>query len=555
MKIYFLATSLFVSTALFSAENSPYEAEHYQARGVNNSNKQLLDLLEGKQPTIAGIKKAKVKHGFGATFDFVTPLRQGEGKSDNVYKKRLKTLKKIIKPFTTFRDEPSNEGVLGNDFLQLQKFYDSWRTFKLTHSAGYLNSIGISGFIAVRDESEIFHEYNYPEGVIFKPKKNVNYPLFYITDPDALSLLFDLEKKRNIPQSQLCRYVVKKLIELLRSSDQNAQKERMLKYFLFRKSKTEITELAKARLDTNSQFDETIRSQCHTEDDYNKIKGVLNNLPQFLRIIDTRKKAFAFKNYKKYTITNTEFKSDPEYEKIEQELQKIIPIFDQLQTEYTMISERITRELKPNRLAKRINLNLKHYEPSLENSFEKNDFIDLHCKKDLVEREFKAPIHYHSRVLRWFNSKFIQNKKTSSILYHSLLPLHYDITIIENGQHYSRVNSSRENQIDDSYQIKGKVTFDSGEESLYVFEICLTKAGLCYHRGCKKITPEELSEYHQLYLSHDDSYIEDAENEQYKNDVSENTAITLRQSPESIVLRNNMHACTIVLCKENNTEH
>lgn len=88
--------------------------------------------------------------------------------------------------------------------------------------------------------------------------------------------------------------------------------------------------------------------------------------------------------------------------------------------------------------------------------------------------------NYHDRVIKWFDSKFIKDKKFGEVLYHSFSPL-VDQYAIECGKKMQYRSGEM------SYQLPGEIHINN-QSFCVLFTWTIDKEGVCYHRGIEMTT-------------------------------------------------------------------
>lgn len=100
-------------------------------------------------------------------------------------------------------------------------------------------------------------------------------------------------------------------------------------------------------------------------------------------------------------------------------------------------------------------------------------------------------IKYAKRVLDWFKDDFHSHP---DLLYHAVVPIIADSLAISHGKKSPYRNKTYSGQIDYCHSMAGKVIDETtNEESFGRFDVTINPKGICYHRGFKKCTWQQLS--------------------------------------------------------------
>lgn len=452
-------------------------------------------LAPANQATVATTFSLKIEKGFGATFDFISLLKDTPDLNNATYKQRLTFVKRYLFDFILNQERPFGTSTeRSGGFIQFIKNYCQ-SAFQLRESGNLIPKLHGQIVTRYKPERAINSNFIFQQNGL-KFTYILAQPYFIIDDPDTESLALTLGQLR---KSQNHSLEEKKNIVLKLNTAQNQthQYKAVLNSFIF---------------DFNGQYlDEMIEKEKQKDTD-SPILGNRNSFNNFtlncplllkLRILHSKllKCPRNFLDNKNDVIIFT-----ADAEKLFSELSVIEKQIDNISHEYTVLYQRIQQELKQ---TKKQNSSI-----NAEIIEEPSETIELPKKSLIAQNDVQLPkIKYAGRVLRWFRDSFAMAQKKSSVLYHALLPLVADSTIISFGHKNIYNNKTHKGQKDNHYTIPGKLIDEANnQESFCVFRLCLDPKGICYHRECSKCDWEDLNpELLKACNFEEDTYIEEDE--------------------------------------------
>lgn len=567
MNSYIYTLLATVTLALSGAE--PHQISVSNAK-KSSSYKQLLDLLEGKHPTVAGVKKAKVTPGFGDKFDFITPLRQADGKDDAVYKRRLFALKDILSwlcdPSVLSVEELHNSQHFAKNF---QTFAHHWALLEETKSALHADNLILHGYSAIKEHVATEHQTS--AGPVFTNLIGQN--IMHVTnDDDAVAFLLSLCKLQLRKKSPTLSDITRLGLQLLRSGNVSEQSSKVLKFTLGALVTTSPALTTDIFLQKKVPVHASGAMNRLTEQDSKHLWGILANVPHLKQIqaLIAEYHTLALSQPEKlHTIDNKELVLHKGFQQTYRSFYKYLAIAPQLETEYGTLVQRIKQEIKrpyrgsfacaPAKPLAVIPPVTPEPQPAVQSAPEKA------VEEQPTQLQSAQPLHaaisspaatttvrtpafrYAPRVMRWFNEGFAKAQTQRSITYHTLLPLSCDADVVTWGEHSKWANNRVKSQKDDHYRLPGKVTFADGSHEYYIFDVCIDPQKTCYHRGCSAVPFNALVEQLNGVPQIEDDAIEGIDTSE--SEAAVETSRVEYESALSKVIYNPQHKCTITLYK------
>jgi hypothetical protein len=533
---------------------------------------QLLDLFNQNIPPAAN--PIAVEKGFGQTFDYASLLNPEGNVSEAIYERRLKNFKRYLfdyidnksstiakgrahreiqsgcvinflrnynrsliaqsktKSFLPqFKDQFSKEHLVTN-FMPSSAFKEDGGGIPWKTNDGL---IGYSLFAMIRGGKTRIDALDKAamRTLTLKAQKegkeiviSNSKPLFILTEPDAENICFTLGQPEFAKKPLQKRTQI--LVDLAKLPALSQQAKRILNCYAFNLITTKLDLITNAQMKRKKHEPKT--------EDKRPFDMCLMQCPHILKLA----------GFEKYLLS---FLSSPEkidlskWKKNHADLCNHIARFDQLSLEYTILYDRMQKELKELKLKKKtIAKNEEEIESDEEALIEE---IELKEEPEVVDEviENLTPIKYDDRICRWYRIAFTKTQSIASIFYHTALPRIADEIVRRFGKKSPHNNKTNKGQVDDLYTMSGKIKNNGTDvELFYKFAMCIDPKGICYHRECKKCTWEELQKEQPF------DFQEELLGDTDGPEIQEHDQIVVETDTYTIIT-NSMHNCTITLYK------